>query len=236
MMGVCRESRRVLKPSGSAVFILQPNHRVVGSMRGWLFDFQSWACRQWNMVQDAWWWNYGAMPTEMANHQGGMRASLKACVWLGASDCYRDQSAVLISVAEATKKDPRIARHELIPRAGTSKSIRQSGFLGAAAPIHQRGGATPYNVIVSGNSGPGSNHGHGAQTPTEVCDWWVRYISPAAGLVCDPFMGSGTTGLAALNRGRRFIGIERDESYFAVAERRIAAPRASTPLLDGIAS
>lgn len=62
MMGVCKEVRRILKPTGSAVFILQPNSRKIGSMRGWLFEFQAWICREWNMVQDAWWWNYRAPP------------------------------------------------------------------------------------------------------------------------------------------------------------------------------
>ena len=41
MMGVCAEVRRVLKPTGSAVFILQPNSRKVGSMRGWLWEFMA---------------------------------------------------------------------------------------------------------------------------------------------------------------------------------------------------
>lgn len=40
-------------------------------------------------------------------------------------------------------------------------------------------------------------------------------------LVCDPFMGSGSTGAAALETGRRFIGIELQEKYFEVAKRRL---------------
>jgi site-specific DNA-methyltransferase (adenine-specific) len=78
-------------------------------------------------------------------------------------------------------------------------------------------------------------NGHSAGTPFQLCDWWVRYISPPDGLVCDPFMGSGTTGLAALKRGRRFIGIERDAGYFATAERRLAEQQSSMPLLAGVA-
>jgi DNA modification methylase len=75
--------------------------------------------------------------------------------------------------------------------------------------------------------------GHPAMTPSPLCDRWTRYISPPGGLVCDPFMGSGTVGLAALKRGRRFVGIERDAGYFATAEKRIAECLASTPLLTG---
>ncbi|MDI9585869.1 MAG: DNA methyltransferase, partial [Acidobacteriota bacterium] len=50
--GVVPEVRRILKPTGSAVFIIQPNSRKVGSMRGWVFEFMAWVCREWNMVQD----------------------------------------------------------------------------------------------------------------------------------------------------------------------------------------
>jgi len=52
--GVVPEVRRILKPTGSAVFILQPNSEKVGKMRGWLWEFMAWVCREWNMVQDAW--------------------------------------------------------------------------------------------------------------------------------------------------------------------------------------
>ena len=83
MMGVCAEVRRLLKPTGSAVFILQPNSRKVGSMRGWLWKFMAWVCQDWNMVQDAYWWNIVTMPTIHSTQYGLMRGSLKPCVWAG---------------------------------------------------------------------------------------------------------------------------------------------------------
>jgi len=46
MMGVCTEVRRVLKPSGSAMFVLQPNSAHVGQMRPWVFEFQAWVCHK----------------------------------------------------------------------------------------------------------------------------------------------------------------------------------------------
>ena len=54
---VVGEVRRLLKPSGSAVFVLQPNSERLGRMRPWLWEFMAWVCRDWNMVQDVWWWN-----------------------------------------------------------------------------------------------------------------------------------------------------------------------------------
>jgi site-specific DNA-methyltransferase (adenine-specific) len=51
-----------------------------------------------------------------------------------------------------------------------------------------------------------------------------------AGVVLDPFMGSGTTGVACVQTGRKFIGVELDPGYFAIAQKRIAAARDAHPL------
>lgn len=59
---------------------------------------------------------------------------------------------------------------------------------------------------------------HPTQKPVALMAWCVEKTS---GLVLDPFMGSGTTGVAALNMGRKFIGVERDPAYFAIACKRI---------------
>ena len=48
-------------------------------------------------------------------------------------------------------------------------------------------------------------------------------VAPKGALVLDPFMGSGSTGVAAVQIGRRFIGIEKEEEYFNYAKNRIEA-------------
>ena len=48
-------------------------------------------------------------------------------------------------------------------------------------------------------------------------------VVPEGSLILDPFAGSGTTCVAAQNKGRNFIGIERDQGYVGVAEKRIGA-------------
>ena len=52
--------------------------------------------------------------------------------------------------------------------------------------------------------------------------WLVRLITPPGGIVLDPFMGSGSTGCAVLREGHRFVGIERERDYLAIARARIA--------------
>ncbi len=64
---------------------------------------------------------------------------------------------------------------------------------------------------------------HPTQKPVGVMNWAITHLPIAANLVCDPFMGSGTTGVACANMGREFIGIEREAKYFDIACERITA-------------
>lgn len=61
---------------------------------------------------------------------------------------------------------------------------------------------------------------HPTQKPLQLMEWCLALV-PAAKSVCDPFMGSGTTGVAAVKLGRQFVGIERDQGYFDIACKRI---------------
>lgn len=62
--------------------------------------------------------------------------------------------------------------------------------------------------------------GHPTQKPIRLMRWCLSFV-PDAPLILDPFMGSGTTGVAAMLEQRRFIGIEREPKYFDIACRRI---------------
>ena len=63
---------------------------------------------------------------------------------------------------------------------------------------------------------------HPTQNPIQLMQWCLDFI-PGAKSILDPFMGSGTTGVACARRGRKFIGIEIDEGHFATACKRIKA-------------
>jgi len=64
----------------------------------------------------------------------------------------------------------------------------------------------------------------------ELFKYFCTLLTPPAGLVLDPFMGSGTTGIAAVKLGYRFIGCEMEAEYFAIAKARIAAAQRQTGL------
>lgn len=62
--------------------------------------------------------------------------------------------------------------------------------------------------------------GHPTQKPLRLMRWCIDFL-PNAQTILDPFMGSGATGVAAVQMGRKFIGIEREEKYFDIAAKRI---------------
>lgn len=62
---------------------------------------------------------------------------------------------------------------------------------------------------------------HPTQKPVALMEYLIRTYTNEGDVVLDNCMGSGTTGVAAVNTNRRFIGIERDENYFAIARKRI---------------
>ena len=62
---------------------------------------------------------------------------------------------------------------------------------------------------------------HPTQKPISVMEWLIIRLTNENDVVIDPFMGSGSTGIACLNTNRRFIGIELDENYFNIAQKRL---------------
>lgn len=222
MQEVVRQSRRILKPTGSAVFILQPNSEKVGKMRLWLWKFMVWAGEEWGIVQDAYWWNPATLPTVHTHRDTGlMRPSVKMCLWLGLSNCFRNQDAILWEETQHNVARRAVARSEL--RYAPSGVHNRDDRLTQAAL--DRGGVTPYNILPIPNTDSQSSagfHGHGAGTPLKLADWWLRYISKPGDTVLDMFAGTSTTGVAALPLGRNYIGIERLEKYYLIAHQRLA--------------
>lgn len=62
---------------------------------------------------------------------------------------------------------------------------------------------------------------HPTQKPIGVMKWAIGHLPEPNHTILDPFMGSGTTGVAAVQMGRKFIGIEREQKYFDIACKRI---------------
>jgi DNA modification methylase len=72
---------------------------------------------------------------------------------------------------------------------------------------------------------PEGVYDHPSQKPMGVIAEWINDATMAGSTILDPFMGSGTTGAAAVKLGRSFIGIEKEPKYFEIAQRRIQEAR-----------
>ena len=110
-------------------------------------------------------------------------------------------------VAKPSRYERDMGCHELTPK--QRDDSRKEG---------NPGGDNPRNRGLQ----PRGNH-HPTVKPIELMRWLVRLVTPADGVVLDPFTGSGTTGCACAYELKRFVGIEREAEYVEIAQRRIAA-------------
>jgi DNA modification methylase len=218
MQEVVRQSRRILKPHGSIVMVLQPNSEKVGKMRPWLWKFMVWCCEEWGIVQDAYWWNYTTLSNGICipRERGLMRPSVKPCVWIGNPSCYRNQDAVLWEISKDVLARKSIERFRRSYPSGQGVNQKRS-----IDKTIERGGSIAYNLLPVRGVSASESEGHGSQTPLELTDWWLRYISKPGDTVLDMFSGTGTTGVAALKLGRKYIGIEKMEKYHPIAQTRL---------------
>jgi len=102
---------------------------------------------------------------------------------------------------------------------------------GSIKPMERanNGGRYPKSVIRFPN-GNSHNHGHPTQKPVALYEYLIRTYSNPGDVVCDFVMGSGTSGVAAIQTGREFWGCEMNAEYFAIAEKRIAQAQLQPPL------
>ena len=116
------------------------------------------------------------------------------------------------------------------PQYGTGKPYNGNARVGKKQQTTNYGNYEPLREDSNGRRYPkqviefnavGRGGEHPTQKPGALMEYMIRTYTEPGAVVLDNCMGSGTTGVAAMNCGRRFIGIERDAGYFAIAERRI---------------
>ena len=119
--------------------------------------------------------------------------------------------------AKASKKDRDGGCEGLEER--ESASVSNGGKPGKVMTV----GASSLNGIPS--APPKARNHHPTVKPTALMRYLCRLVTPLGGIVLDPFMGSGSTGKAAILEGFRFIGIEREAEYIEIAKARIEAAK-----------
>jgi site-specific DNA-methyltransferase (adenine-specific) len=168
-------------------------------------------------------WNKDAKPTVSAGrfpanliHDGSEEA-------IEGMQVKGDDKSRFFYTAKASKKE----RNKGLEGLERFETKQTTGGGGITSPNDEAG-----HVIVSGDKGTAGKYGsakapqknnHPTVKPIKLMQYLVRLITPKDGTVLDPFMGSGTTGIACKHEGFDFIGIELDEEYCEIAKARIDA-------------
>lgn len=113
-------------------------------------------------------------------------------------------------------------KHGLLQFPKASKRERNEGCDGLEEKVFSdRNPELKSADMPQNRSGNPKQNFHPTVKPVHLMSWLVRLVTPKDGTCLDPFMGSGTTGVACKKLGRKFIGIELNEEYVKIAEARI---------------
>lgn len=136
------------------------------------------------------------------------------------SDQGRFPSNVIGEIADGYQKYfycPKVSRRE-----------RHTGFEdpGPRHPGADGGGYQVHNVndaVIVKGQGDQSGNNHPTVKPVELMKYLIKLVTPKGGIVLDPFNGSGSTGMAAVELGHEYVGCELDPNYVEIAKKRIEA-------------
>ena len=187
--------KRMIKPRGAVVlFGSQPfTSALVMSQPGW-FKY-------------AWVWEKSRGTGHLNAEIMPLKAHEDIAVFCGSSLVYR----------------PQMRPGKPYARLNCSKASTNKGTFGATKESHDTVNDTGERFPLSVLHFPAVERTlHPTQKPVALLEYLIRTYTNEGETVLDNTMGSGSTGVACVNTKRRFIGIEQDADYFAIAERRIA--------------
>ena len=211
---ISAELLRVLKPSGS--FILNIKERTVGGERGTYVIELILAMRQqgWLWTEEYIWHKKNCYPGKWPNR---FRDAWERCLHFTKQKQFSMyQDSVKVPMGNWTENrlenlsDTDMIRDSAKNRSGFGKNV--SNWLG-------RDEAYPTNVIHMATEC--GNVNHSAAFPVSLPEWFIKLFTRKDNTVLDPFMGSGTTAVAAIKLNRHFIGMEMEEEYYKHAIKRI---------------
>jgi len=206
---------RVLKPTGT--FVLNIKERVVdGERHTYVIELILRLKEQgWLWTEEYMWHKRNSYPGKWPNR---FRDNWERLIQFNRSKRFHMyQEAVMVPVGDwATERLAKLSntdkqRDESKVGSGFGKNV--SNWLG-------RDIVYPTNVIHMATEC--SNRAHSATFPVDLPMWFIKLFTQSGDLVLDPFMGSGTTALAATGLGRNYVGIDISEEYVKLAGERVA--------------
>ncbi len=216
---------RVLKPGGS--FVLNIKEPVVnGERHTYVLELILGMRKQgWLWTEEYCWHKKNSYPGKWPNR---FRDSWERCLHFTKRRRFAMyQDAVMVPTGEWAKSrlknlsatDKR--RDE--SRVGSGFGKKVSNWIG-------REMVYPTNVLHLATES--SNTGHSAAFPIELPAWFIRLFTVLGDVVLDPFLGSGTTAVAAKQLGRYYVGIEKESKYFDLAVKRIGQADDQSDVFD----
>lgn len=217
-----RQFMRVLKPTGT--FILNIKERVVnGERHTYVLELVLKMREQgWLWTEEFMWHKKNSYPGKWPNR---FRDNWERLIQFNKDKKFQmHQEAVMVPVGDWAKD--RLAKLSETDKTRDESKVG-SGFGKNVSNWLGRDMVYPTNVIHLATEC--SNRNHSATFPVELPAWFVKLFTQSGDAVLDPFMGSGTTALAAIQQGRNFVGIDISKEYVELARKRTANQQIRLP-------
>lgn len=205
---------RVLKPTGT--FILNIKERVSNGERHTyvLHLIEALRSQGWLWTEEFIWHKKNSYPGKWPNR---FRDSWERLLQFNKNKrFYMDQEAVMVPIGDWAKSRLNNLSETDLQR---DNSRVGSGFGKNISNWLEREYVYPSNVIHMATEC--GNKGHSAAFPIDLPKWFIKLFTEPNGLVLDPFLGSGTTALAAIELGRNYTGIDVNPEYVELSKERI---------------
>jgi len=213
---------RVLKPTGT--FILNIKERVVdGERHTYVIELILKMREQgWLWTEEFMWHKKNSYPGKWPNR---FRDNWERLIQFNKDKKFHMyQEAVMVPVGDWAKD--RLAKLSETDKTRDESKVG-SGFGKNVSNWLGRNLVYPTNVIHMATEC--SNRNHSATFPVELPEWFIKLFTQPGEIVLDPFMGSGTTALAAIRLGRYFVGMDISKEYIELARQRTAQEQIRLP-------
>ena len=187
--------KRVIKPNGAIVLFAQsPFDKVLG-------------CSNLPMLRYEFIWE----KTEATGHLNAKRAPMKA-----------HENILIFYSAQPTYNPQKTSGHKRKTARNVDRATKQSECYGAQEGITHYDSTERYpRSVLQFSTDKQKSTLHPTQKPVALCEYLIRTYTSENEVILDNCAGSFTTGIACLNTGRAFIGIEKDKCYFDIGVKRI---------------